>query len=888
MEVFGCGKYVGVVFLFLLWSCALFANAQTGFLSIDCGGGNRIDPETHITWVSDDDFIHNVGEKADSYYSYMVKFYFRRLRVFPKPINKACYVLPLAPNVPHILRLSFVSANSTGYRDFNYSVETQDLLYMETVVFDNCLVCRSGNTLLSADSVLHICLIRTSDCADPSISAIELRRLKPGMYDTAKPGIMLHTDKRCDMGAEDVTRYPQDQFDRMWEPCKSLVTGTKSINVPKSISVSGTRNFPPSKVMQTAVVSNTSGSNNMYFSLGQSRSKNALAVLYFAELNSTGKRSFSVGINNVILTKEIDLAGNVPALGLPFQYDGTTEAIVNLQSKIPGVSPIINALEIHALFYTHPRTSSDDVKALRELGKAFSLNSWTSDPCFGLPWEGIICSNINNTVRISQINLSGRNLQGPIPSSLGQLTELVSMSLNNNEFNGIFPNLTSLSKLEKLHLQNNDLFGKIPDWLSKLPCLTELDISNNNFKGVIPQQLLNKTKYIFNFSGNKHLCPTKRKCRNHPRSVVAIALGVAGIVIVTAILVGIIIYRFKLRSPCTQPSPLDYLMVNVANSSKCRAFTLEEMRTATQNFTHKIGHGSFGTVFLGELQEGKQIAVKVLSVFNKHGIEQFSNEVDLLSRINHKKLVSFLGYCNESRDLMLVYEYMSGGSLSDNLYGAEPPKYSQLDWKTRLQIALDAAQGLEYLHVGCTPKIIHRDVKTSNILLDSNLNGKLADFGLSRVTGNDETSQINTTIKGTPGYLDPMYYKTHMLTDKSDVYSFGVVLFELICGRKPIDTKVSAEKILLTEWVTSYAGVDKDDANIQEMVDKRLGNRYNMKSIAHLTNLAWRCIANEPSGRPTISEVVAEIKESVKFEEEYCHVPDQVSLTLTSSFSSSL
>ncbi|XP_057823863.2 receptor-like protein kinase At3g21340 isoform X6 [Cryptomeria japonica] len=817
MEVFGCGKYVGVVFLFLLWSCALFANAQTGFLSIDCGGGNRIDPETHITWVSDDDFIHNVGEKADSYYSYMVKFYFRRLRVFPKPINKACYVLPLAPNVPHILRLSFVSANSTGYRDFNYSVETQDLLYMETVVFDNCLVCRSGNTLLSADSVLHICLIRTSDCADPSISAIELRRLKPGMYDTAKPGIMLHTDKRCDMGAEDVTRYPQDQFDRMWEPCKSLVTGTKSINVPKSISVSGTRNFPPSKVMQTAVVSNTSGSNNMYFSLGQSRSKNALAVLYFAELNSTGKRSFSVGINNVILTKEIDLAGNVPALGLPFQYDGTTEAIVNLQSKIPGVSPIINALEIHALFYTHPRTSSDDVKALRELGKAFSLNSWTSDPCFGLPWEGIICSNINNTVRISQINLSGRNLQGPIPSSLGQLTELVSI-----------------------------------------------------------------------FSGNKHLCPTKRKCRNHPRSVVAIALGVAGIVIVTAILVGIIIYRFKLRSPCTQPSPLDYLMVNVANSSKCRAFTLEEMRTATQNFTHKIGHGSFGTVFLGELQEGKQIAVKVLSVFNKHGIEQFSNEVDLLSRINHKKLVSFLGYCNESRDLMLVYEYMSGGSLSDNLYGAEPPKYSQLDWKTRLQIALDAAQGLEYLHVGCTPKIIHRDVKTSNILLDSNLNGKLADFGLSRVTGNDETSQINTTIKGTPGYLDPMYYKTHMLTDKSDVYSFGVVLFELICGRKPIDTKVSAEKILLTEWVTSYAGVDKDDANIQEMVDKRLGNRYNMKSIAHLTNLAWRCIANEPSGRPTISEVVAEIKESVKFEEEYCHVPDQVSLTLTSSFSSSL
>ncbi|XP_057823848.1 probable LRR receptor-like serine/threonine-protein kinase At4g29180 [Cryptomeria japonica] len=120
---------------------------------------------------------------------------------------------------------------------------------------------------------------------------------------------------------------------------------------------------------------------------------------------------------------------------------------------------------------------------------------------------------------------------------------------------------------------------------------------------------------------------------------------------------------------------------------------------------------------------------------------------------------------------------MSAGSLSDNLYG------------------------LEYLHVGCTLKIIHRDVKTSNVLLDSNLNGKRADFGLSRVTGSDETSQINTTIKGTPGYLDPMYYKTHMLTDKSDVYSSGVVLLELICGRKSIDLKVSAEKIFLTEWI---------------------------------------------------------------------------------------
>ncbi|GLJ05676.1 hypothetical protein SUGI_0022850 [Cryptomeria japonica] len=951
MEVIACNRHVGGVslflflFLFFLW-CTLFnANAQPeGFLSIDCGGEESYtDPNTTITWVPDDNFIQNLGEKAESYYKdhYDLDLYLGSLRVFPKPLNKSCYTLPLTPNVPHLLRLWFVDANSTRSAVFNYSVETLDMLYMENMVLYYCVACATETILVSADSLVHICLIRTSECDDPVISAIELRLLKPGMYDMAKSGTILSLIERDDMrGGDNITRYPQDRFDRWWYPW--WPEGTNLVNISKSISVKNTKNIPPLDVMQTAVVSNTSHSGGVYLSLEESKTtRKAVVILYFAKLNSSESSSISVGINNVIRNPPINLVEDFSAIEVAFQYNPNNRArrgtIVSLQSNIPNHTPIINALETYSLVSTQPATSANDVEALREVGKALSLKNWISDPCFGLPWQGIICKNVSSTIRISKINLSGRHLRGPIPPSFGELDELVSMSLdnnyfngtlpnltsplkleilniqhnsltgqlpewisklssleelsiNNNYFNGMLPNLTELSKLEILHLQNNYLSGKLPDWLSGLPRLKELNISNNNFKGVIPEQLLNKKNLAFDFSGNKHLCQTKRECRDHPSSKTVIALGVVGGLILTAILVGIIVmYRMKLKSACTQPSPLDYLMVNVANSSKSRAFTLEEMTRATNNFTHKIGHGSFGTVFLGKLEEGKQIAVKVLSVFSKHGIDQFLNEVHLLSKINHKKLVSFLGYCicNESRDLMLVYEYMSGGSLSDNLYVPQEPKYPQLDWKTRLKIAMDAAQGLEYLHVGCTPKIIHRDVKTSNILLDSNLNGKLADFGLSRMTSNEETSQINTTIKGTPGYLDPTYYKTHMLTDKSDVYSFGVVLFELICGRKPIDTKVSAEKILLTEWVASYAGVDKDGANIEEMVDKRLGKRYNMKSIVHLTNLAWRCIANQPSSRPTISEVVAEIKEAVTFEEEYYQVPDEVSVTFTSSFSSS-
>lgn len=152
---------------------------------------------------------------------------------------------------------------------------------------------------------------------------------------------------------------------------------------------------------------------------------------------------------------------------------------------------------------------------------------------------------------------------------------------------------------------------------------------------------------------------------------------------------------------------------------------------------------------------------------------------------------------------MLIYEHMPGGSLRDHLYGPRA-EHSGLIWKRRLKITLDAAQGLEYLHVGCTPKIIHRDIKTANILLDNNLNGKLADFGLSKMTIDEQATHVTTAVKGTFGYVDPEYFVTQMLTEKSDVYSFGVVLLEIICGRQPVDVKLPTEEVNIIRWVTPY------------------------------------------------------------------------------------
>jgi len=268
-------------------------------------------------------------------------------------------------------------------------------------------------------------------------------------------------------------------------------------------------------------------------------------------------------------------------------------------------------------------------------------------------------------------------------------------------------------------------------------------------------------------------------------------------------------------------------------------------------------------VFFGQLPEGKEIAVKVLSLFSKQGVHHFQNEVNLLSRVHHKNLVSLLGYCNESTELMLVYQHLSGGSLRDWLYGPRGG-HCNLNWKTRLKIALDSAQGLEYLHVGCTPKIIHRDVKTANILLDHNMSAKLADFGISKMANDGDASHVTTMVKGTIGYLDPEYFRTQILTEKSDVYSFGVVLLEIICGRPPINANLAEEEPNLIEWVTLY--VDENHDEIAVIIDKRLGGNYDMKSITCIAKLALRCVQARPSSRPCVSEVVAEIKEAITHE----------------------
>lgn len=876
------GKSAGWVAAVILLSRLLTVIAQPGFLSIACGGKTNYTDENNIKWVSDAGYI-DVGETADignpvpgsSVHS---------LRHFPKPLRKSCYQLPVAPNVHYLLRLWFAVGNYTGFQNsssFAFSIETLGMLTTKPLTITNKMIPARGEKIfVSSGNMLYICLIRTSETFDPFINAIELRTLQSGMYQHAQPGTLLSLNARYDVGGNSSVRYPLDKVDRLWLPDVGLkqamnADNTQYIHYVKSeepISTTNTQDLPPSVVMQTAWVMASSASPS--FNLNASGGTNSLLLLYFADIQppKMGEtRSFSLERNGEPFGKPITLVQNSSAVELQIpldmvQYQLRFATAVNSSNGI-----IINALEYYVMVYTEPATTLEDIEALNAIKTRFDIKSWIADPCYIVEWDRIGCSNISSVRRISEINLAGMNLTGSVPQSIGQLTALVNVSLANNHLTGPLPNFSNLTMLQRLHLQNNNLNGSVPDWLSELKYLKELFIENNSFSGVIPAQLLSNPSLDFRYSGNQNLHVRKRH-----RLGLILGITIPGaIVILLVFIVGFVLHRKKLRR--IQSSMLekeskhavdeDNSMIFRPNTTKSRAFSLEEITTATQNFNQKIGQGGFGSVYFGKLQQGKDIAVKVLSLFGGQGVQEFLNEIDLLSKVHHKNLVSLLGYCNETSELMLVYEHMSGGSLRGHLYGSTSER-SQLNWKTRLKIASDAAQGMEYLHVGCTPKIIHRDIKTANILLDKNFSGKLADFGLSKMAIEGEASHVTTSVKGTLGYLDPEYFSTQMLTEKSDVYSFGVVLLEIICGRQPVDAKLSAEEINLIRWVTRYVEMDENPGKLAEIVDKRSGKDYDIKSITVVAKLAIRCVQAVPSFRPHVSEIVAELKEALKLEKD--------------------
>ncbi|XP_031483405.1 probable LRR receptor-like serine/threonine-protein kinase At1g05700 isoform X2 [Nymphaea colorata] len=823
-------KWEDAMFYFLLFA-NLFLNPvvlgqKPGFISIDCGGleASHVDAVTGIEYVWDSDIMKlGVNQTVATQYMSSLSKYLWYLRSFPYG-KRNCYTVgPVTPGTKYLLRASFMYGNYDGLNSFPQFDLYLGVNFVRTVSGSNSKWSWVEVMFVSTNESVSVCLLKTTSDI-PFISSIELRPMNVNGYAILNSTNAMVTQQRDNFGSlnGEEFRYPDDSFDRLWLSPSS--TNLVSINTTLQVNSVNNDFSPPSAVMQTAVInSNSSGSivwdpsnipSNTYFYM-------CLHIAELQKLKANQTREFKITLNYVdwyqaqqpeylTAVTTFSKSSYLPLFGL-----GANRVELKPTARST-LSPIFNALEFYIVrSMSSSLTDGQDVDALTSIKNVLSLkNNWTGDPCLpqGYAWDNLVCSN-DSSPRITSLDLSNSGLSGEIPPGLSQLTALVSLNL-----------------------------------------------SDNNLGGLVPDALLRKNEsgsLLLSISGNQNLCSSSTCNVSTGRKVNKTA--VIGIVVAVIILLAFAVcfasfIIIKRRHP---KQPLAGEAKFLGKSSGCQTFSYAEIMSITDNFRTKIGEGGYGPVFHGCLQDGQNVAVKILSDKSKQGSKEFYTEVTLLSRIHHKNLVSFFGYCDEAENMILVYEYIPMGNLQNVLSGRTD---IILSWNQRLQIAFNAAQGLDYLHSGCKPGIIHRDIKSANILLDDRLEAKIADFGMSKSGIPDGATHISTVVVGTHGYLDPEYYLTNRLNEKSDVYSFGVVLLELITGMQPIMVEPSGERTHLVNWVRPR--VMKGD--IASIADPKLLGRYEVGPMWKVAETALECTAAQAANRPSMSQVVSDLKEAIE------------------------
>ncbi|KAB2063834.1 hypothetical protein ES319_A10G244600v1 [Gossypium barbadense] len=403
-------------------------------------------------------------------------------------------------------------------------------------------------------------------------------------------------------------------------------------------------------------------------------------------------------------------------------------------------------------------------------------------------------------------------------------------------------------------------------------CGTQADCDRNSTCGSGPNS--NGTRRCFCNSGlfwdpiegvcaKISTCQNPDGCSDSNRTALIAGLTAGLGTALVAVIIGILLYRRHRRIVEAQERLRKEreTILNANNGGKAaKVFTGKEIKKATNNFSKDriLGAGGYGEVYKGILDDGTLVAVKCAKLGNTKGTDQVLNEVRILCQVNHRSLVGLLGCCVELDQPIMVYEFIENGNLLDHLQSPNINDRGLLTWTRRLQIARDTAEGLAYLHFSAVPPIYHRDVKSSNILLDVKHNAKVSDFGLSRLAHTD-MSHVSTCAQGTLGYLDPEYYRNYQLTDKSDVYSFGVVLLELLTSQKAIDFNRDADDVNLAIYVKRMT----DEEKLMDVVDpilKEKASPLEIDTMKALGFLALSCLEERRQNRPSMKEVTEEIE----------------------------
>ncbi|CAK9873788.1 unnamed protein product [Sphagnum jensenii] len=854
---------------------AHFARPQPGFISIDCGStANFTDPVTNIQWVPDAGYIGVGANFLNVPLNGLTDITLSTLRYFPPYRRKFCYTLPATLNTTYLIRAQFHYGNYDGTNsppNFQISIDSTIISspLFKSSAYDPVV---AEATVIAQSDQLFFCLLPNSTSDVPFINSLELRNLGINkIYDNLiyNGPYYLENVVTYNFGSNETVRFPDDPYDRIW--VAQGTEGYQVLSTTSSINVSGyNRDEAPTKVLQTAQYWNTSV-NLTFTNRLATEDLYYVVSLFFAEIESfaaTARRNMVMKagtLNQIEYLDVYNLVGSdtVVEYGWNSATLNSTDTLSLSTTRFSLSGPTLNALAINRIYLPSQLTTNlGDVNAIQSFKSSIGLDSWSGDPCYPVPYDWVNCTvNATNGVRISSIKLSSMKLTGSIPTSLSSLEGLTTLFLDNNYLNGGIPNqLSSLINLEQLHLQNNNLSGPFPLWATNLTQLEELYLQNNNLIGEVPSlsAFANSSIQILTF-GNQLLCNASgcaTTTSSHSKFPIAIVVGVVvGVITVVVILIIIIACLCqkdscvrqnpppKDQNPPTDISPLNPPLV-FPDPDQVRAYSYDQVRNATNDFANEIGSGGFGHVYRGTLGDDA-VAVKVSKTSNRLDFRQFEVEVRHLSRVRHNNLVRLIGYCEHMTKLILIYEYMERGSCHDLLHGEERNRIT-LDWETRLSIAIDAAQGLEYLHKFAKPKIIHRDIKTANILLNERMEAKLSDFGISRPIL--EGGQPPTQVMGSLGYVDPEYRQTENLTEKVDIFSFGVVLLEFISGKHPLNRP-------LVDWVRTRL----DARNITDVIDESFGLDYNVDSIQMVGKIAKRCVNPNSEDRPTMTVVLQEL-----------------------------